>query len=108
MEPEIVFKEDLHDEDCMCDECIKLQSDLESGKKIVISTNNLKCCGNCKNANENDGGTLQCSFEEHISDYNGATSPSGVCDKWEFDNLKNRKQFIVNSCEETTLKGVKC
>jgi len=59
-----------------------------------INIEDMNCCGNCSNHNVNDGGTLQCSYEEHISDYNHATCPFGVCDKWEFDEIKDRTDYI--------------
>ncbi len=52
-----------------------------------MELNNLKCCGNCKNQDVNDGGMLQCNFKENLSSYNHTTSPFGVCKKWEFDEL---------------------
>ena len=60
-----------------------------------MKVNDMKCCGNCKNQDITDGGTLQC-INGHISEYNYATCPSGFCDEWEFDYIIQikRKEYI--------------
>jgi hypothetical protein len=61
-----------------------------------VSIKNLMCCGNCKNRDITDSGVLQCLDKAHLSEYNYATAPLGVCPEWRFDgyNAKSRLDFV--------------